>query len=176
MNENKIIGVAELLKYNISIAEHSQYHKQLINIIVLTDNLFHRNIGVINICLELLTVLFKSEIRNAILGHILNELLENICSKFLYDKTDGKLRTDIQISVQSNVLNFVTACSNISISVVSRNTFLVRTAINMCKHTDFLIRENAIIFISELINNDVYNERNMEFFTILALVNIECFT
>lgn len=188
MNENEIIGAAELLKNDMNITEYDQYHDELINIILLADNMVQRtcnHMGVINICLELLSELLKSrnnKFRNAISGYTLKKtnaelrlvqfLLENFCSKFLYNKSDGSLRADVQVSIQSNVLTLIVALSGISVSDVVHNNILMTSVIKFCNHTDFLIREKGIICISELINNAVHNEQNKRLIKLLAMVFI----
>lgn len=145
-----------------------------------------KHIGVINIFLELLTEFLKSKnykFCNALLGHTLKKnnsemflikfLLQEILTKFLYTESDGILRADVQVSVQSNVISFLNSYADLRISEIACNTFLMKAMMELCKHTDFLIREKAILFLSKFMSNKVlHNEQKTQIFTTLASVRI----
>lgn len=145
------------------------------------------HIGVVNVCLELLTELFKSknhEFCNALVGHTkkdselktLTILLQKICSKFLYSQFNGSFKADVQVSVQSNVINFLNSYPDSYISDIVCDPLLMKIVLEMCKHPDFLIREKSISFISKFMNKNVlHSEQKTQLLKTLILVRLELF-
>lgn len=183
-NEIEIIAVLELLKQNICITNYHEFYEQLINTVFFNDKLLHFKVGVINIYLELASEFFKScnkNFLNVIVGKkknysndsLLHDWLENICFEFLFEKPHGTVKNDVQISIQSNVLNLLIVCCDISPELFIRNNYLVEFTLHLIHHTDFLMREKTFIFISQLIERDILpDELKRKCYTLLALVRI----
>ncbi|XP_063706272.1 uncharacterized protein LOC134835328 [Culicoides brevitarsis] len=174
-NEKELIGLAEILKYNIYVMENEFLEQLLIELELHFETLLlHKHIGVINMGLELLIALFKStnnDFKRKLLKHtlyfkendilLIDHIFKILGSQFLYEDTDGSPKTNVLVSIQSNVIEFFTVCTDFDISQVTKKAFLTKILIEMSKHNDFIIREKTIVFLSKFINTNIEEKRQI---------------